>query len=170
MGRKHTGRTGWRPDRAMILALGFLIGAAPIPAPAQDPLQGLAWAVVPEAELAELRGGLIRGDGFELTLGIQRLTAINGEVVARTVLRDPAGHTVDTSALAGVQVRSTLEGLRIASLVDRPGVTVIQNALDRQIITNHTLMDVGLRGVDLSGMDLGRLLDAEIIQGLRGGY
>ncbi|MBK1691849.1 hypothetical protein CKO33_06675 [Ectothiorhodospira mobilis] len=154
--------------RVVILALGLLAGASPVPAPAQDPLQGLAWAVVPEAELAQLRGGLIRGDGFELTLGIQRLTAINGEVVARTVLRDPAGQAVDATSLAGVQVRSTLEGLRIASLEDLPGVTVVQNALDRQIITSHTLMDVGLRGVDLSGTDLGRLLDAEIIQGLRG--
>lgn len=168
MGRKHTGKTGEGPVRAVILALGLLAAASPVPAAAQDPMQRLAWAVVPEAELAQLRGGLIRGDGFELTLGIQRLTAINGEVVARTVLRDPAGHAVDASALAGVQVRTSMEGLRIASLTDHPGATVIQNALDRQIISNYTRMDVGLRGMDLSGMDLGRLLDAEIIQGLRG--
>lgn len=164
------GRFGsWVAGLALLLTGGGWSG----PLPADDgtgdgSLEGMTRVVVPDAELARLRGGLIRGDGFEVTLGIERLTAINGEVVARTVLRDAAGHAMVPDALDGVQVRNTLDGLRIASMTDNPGATVLQNTLDRQILSNMTRMDVGLRGMNLSRTELNRLLDAEIIQGLRG--
>jgi hypothetical protein len=127
----------------------------------------MTWAVVTDQELAEQRGGLIRREGFELALGIERTTAINGEVVARTVLMDRSGVGTPMTT-AGVHVRNALDGLTVRALSGSNWASVVQNQLNNQIISNQTTLSVDLAGMNLNRMDMRRMLDAQMIQGLRG--
>ena len=140
---------------------------APLKADPSSFLDTLEWARVPDVELAAQRGGLVRRGGFELTLGLERITAINGEVVAHTVLLDSAGTRVGLEALGGLHVMTGLDGMRIEQLSGAGWATVIQNTLNEQMIANHTIMNIGLTGMDLSRMELQRVMDAGLIQGLR---
>ncbi|MCG5502242.1 hypothetical protein, partial [Ectothiorhodospira lacustris] len=130
------------------MAVFLWVAATPFASSKADPsfLESLEWARVPDAELAEQRGGLVRRGGFELTLGLERITAINGEVMAHTVLLDSAGTRVGLEALGGLHVMTGLDGMRIEQLSGAGWATVIQNTLNEQMIVNHTIMNIGLAG------------------------
>lgn len=137
------------------------------PAGTGDPLEMMAWAVVPDHELADQRGGLIQRGGFELALGIERTTAINGEVVARTVLMDPSG-TGMNAAPGSLRIRNTLDGVSVHALSGPGWNTVVQNQLNHQVISNQTILNVDMAGVNFNRMEMRRMLDAQMVQGLRG--
>lgn len=139
-------------------------GAAP---GGSDPLAMMSWALVPDHELAEQRGGLIRRDGFELALGIERTTAINGEVVAHTVLMDHSGLRPRVAS-GGIHIQNALDGLAVQALSGSNWTSIIQNQLSDQIISNQTTLNVDLSGMNLDRMDMRRVMDAQMIQGLRG--
>ncbi|SEK43559.1 hypothetical protein [Ectothiorhodospira marina] len=172
--RTTMGRLLCRPPKALLLTcvVGFVLPAhgdwpATLDGAAGDPLAAMRWAVVPDEELAEQRGGLIRRDGFELALGIERTTAINGEVVAHTVLMDRSGVNVKVAS-GGMHIRNALDGLTVQALSGPNWASVVQNQLSNQIISNQTTLNVDLAGMNLNRMDMRRMLDAQMIQGLRG--
>ncbi|WP_412852316.1 hypothetical protein [Ectothiorhodospira shaposhnikovii] len=150
----------WMPTLWLALCLPSVVQGA-------DLLDRFNWARVPDAELAEQRGGLMHRGGFELTLGLERMTAVNGEVVAHTVLRDSAGSRAALDVLGGIHITTGLNGLSVEQLTGSGWATVIQNTLNEQLIVNHTIMNIGLTGLDLSRLELQRVLDAGLIQGLR---
>lgn len=125
----------------MIAALALLCGASASAAPPAD-TGFIGLQPVSDARLAQLRGGFSIGGGpnqVQLSLGIERLTFVNGEpaVVTRLgssvsdgirLIQNGAGNVFDTSVLHTLL----------------PGTlgTVIQNSLDGQTIHNLNVFNI----------------------------
>lgn len=127
-------------------------GMAGAPDPAFDPAQ----AVEPAA-LDDLRGGFVTDTGLAVTLGIERIVTINGNVLERSQLDlgDLGALTSGTSKItadtAG-QVRLIQNGLGTANVQLGSSVlggTLIQNSLNDQLINNQTIINasVNARGL-----------------------
>jgi hypothetical protein len=140
------------PARTFLLALlgAGTAHAGPLSAPFA------AAEAVDSAELDACRGGFTTPSGLSVTLGIERIVTVDGQVAARNDLqlgdlgRLVAGATPPTG-LSGAQVGSVLDG---AGLTVRLGqtaadATVIQNSLDGQAIANATIIHatVGAQGM-----------------------
>jgi hypothetical protein len=127
-------------------------GWADAPVAGFDPAQ----AVEPAA-LAELRGGFEIPGGIAVSLGIDRIVTINGNVVERSQLNLGDLGTL-TSGMSKVsadtagQVRLIQNGLAGGNLQlgrDVLGGTIIQNSLNDQLINNQTIINasVNARGM-----------------------
>jgi hypothetical protein len=124
--------------------------AGPVPTPFAP-----ADAVSP-AVLDASRGGFTTPSGLSVTLGIERIVTVDGQVAARSELRlgdlgRLAAGTAPPPALAAVQSTLGPDGggltVRLGAMAD--GATVIQNSLDGQAIANATIIHatVGTRGM-----------------------
>ena len=118
---------------------------------AADPLLLFTEAnAVDSSRLEEARGGFVVADGLLVTLGIERLVTINGDVVERSQLQlgdigKLAGGNglVSTEALGELRliqngVTSALRGDAYSSLL---GGTIIQNSLNDQTISAQTTLN-----------------------------
>lgn len=128
--------------------------AGMVPARAAPP----GWVAVDEATLAQQRGGFTMAGGLEVSLGIERLVAINGEVVSRTSL-----HVADIGHLSAEQARQTgaalsavkliqngSENIYLAGFADTTvGGTVIQNTLSGQRIDSRTIINASVNSLGL---------------------
>ncbi|MGI4720450.1 MAG: hypothetical protein ACRYGO_04390 [Janthinobacterium lividum] len=104
------------------------------------------WDAVDAGTLDEARGGFETPGGLNLSLGIERVVSINGEVMSRTnvALGDLA--TATTEQLA--QARDALGSARLIQLGNGNfmasdlglgnGGTLVQNTLDDQTIKTYT--------------------------------
>lgn len=131
-----------------------LIGAALLlafaPALASDP----AWEPVPADQLEQARGGFTTNTGLELSLGIDRLVTINGDVVARTSVQ-----IADIRAISGDEAMKAREALTATTLVqngtgnffagDSVSGTFIQNSLNDQIIRSQTVISSTVNSTSL---------------------
>lgn len=122
-----------------------LIGAALLlafaPAFAADP----GWEPVGADQLDQARGGFTTPAGLELSLGIERLVTINGDVVARTSVQ-----IADIRAISGAEALKAREALSATALVqngagnfftgDSVTGTFIQNSLNDQVIRSQTVI------------------------------
>lgn len=101
---------------------------------------------VDSATLDEARGGFITADGLVVTLGLERLVSINGNVVERTQMQ-----LGDIGKLASGQGSISSEALGQLRLIQNGDVhavtpasanllggTLIQNTLNDQLIRNQT--------------------------------
>jgi hypothetical protein len=116
------------------------------------------WVAVDAATLDAQRGGFTLANGLALSLGIERLVAINGEVVARTSVRVP-----DLSRLSDEQARQTSAALSAVKLIQNGGDniyqaafadstiggTVIQNTLSDQRIESRTVINASVNSLGL---------------------
>jgi hypothetical protein len=116
------------------------------------------WVAVDAATLAQLRGGFTTASGIALSLGIERLVAINGEVVSRTSFQ-----VADLGRLSEEQARQTgaalsaikpiqngSDNMSHAAFADAAlGGTVIQNSLSGQHIDNRTVIDASVNSMGL---------------------
>lgn len=102
---------------------------------------------VDEAELASVRGGFAYGDNLLVTLGIDRLIKINGNVVEQSTLQFgdvgklASGETrVSGDALQGTRLIQNGQASQLAAGLASGalGGTVIQNSLNDQMINNQT--------------------------------
>lgn len=104
---------------------------------------------VDAATLENARGGFITADGLTVTLGLERLVTINGNVVERTELQ-----LGDIGKLASGQGSVSNEALGQLRLIQNGelramtpeatallGGTVIQNTLNDQLIRNETAIN-----------------------------
>jgi hypothetical protein len=130
----------------------LLIGTA-LTAPASaDGFPG--GAALSDAQLDTLRGGFIGDDGMKITLGIERLVHVNGELVSSTMLRVP-----DLSALRARGFE--LQGPAMSLVQNGPGnaidpgvlqtlgpgmLTLVQNSLNGQVIRGTTRIDLTISG------------------------
>ncbi len=119
--------------------------------PAADPSSPFVAANAVDGEtLDEARGGFLVADGLLVTLGIERMVTINGDVVERSELqlgdigKLAQGNGLVSSAALGelrlIQngVASALRGDANTSLL---GGTIIQNTLNDQLINNQTTIN-----------------------------
>ncbi|MFC5547113.1 hypothetical protein [Massilia aerilata] len=125
---------------------------------ADAPVAGFdATQPVEPAALDELRGGFLIPGGLLVSLGIDRIVTINGNVVERSQLNLGDLGTL-TSGMSKVsadtanQVRLIQNGIGTANLAlgrDVLGGTIIQNSLNDQLINNQTIINasVNARGM-----------------------
>lgn len=103
------------------------------------------WEPVSAEVLEESRGGFTTPGGLEVSLGIQRVVTINGDIVARTSLQ-----IADIRAMTGAEALNAQEALAATTLVqngvgnvfsgDGISGTFIQNSLSDQIIRSQTVI------------------------------
>lgn len=114
-----------------------------------------AQAVDP-AELDELRGGFVTPGGIAVSLGIERIVTINGNVAERSQLEfgDLGSLTSGATTLSGAagQVRLIQNGTATMNVQmgrDILAGTFIQNSLNDQLISNQTIINasVNARGL-----------------------
>jgi len=109
--------------------------------PAFDPVRA-----VDRATLDETRGGFLTADGLVVTLGLERLVTINGDVVERTQMQ--LGDIGKLARGEGTITREALGELRLiqngevramaGNAENLLGGTIIQNSLNDQTIRNQT--------------------------------
>lgn len=124
---------------ALPIALCAALGAMPV-AQADGPARFGA-PVGPET-LAELRGGFEIAGGLSLSLGIERVVSVNGEILARTNIAIP-----DLAAMTGDQARLAQNALGAAQLIQIGGNNYA--AADLNLPNGATLLQNSLNGQDI---------------------
>lgn len=122
-----------------------LISAALLLAFAPAAASQHGWEPVSAEVLEKSRGGFTTPGGLEVSLGIQRVVTINGDVVAQTSLQ-----IADIRALTSAEALSAQEALAATTLIqngigntftgDGISGTFIQNSLNDQIIHSQTVI------------------------------
>lgn len=116
------------------------------------------WVAVDEATLDSQRGGFTTAAGLAVSLGIERMVSINGDIVARMNLQ-----IADVGKLDAEQARETGATLSALKLIqngsdnivqagfsgDMLGGTVIQNTLNDQHIESRTVINASVNSVGL---------------------
>jgi hypothetical protein len=137
------------------LALAGL-GVAPAAMAATPAPDG--WAPVDEAELDRMRGGFGNDTGLKISLGIERLVSINGNIVTHTTI-----DVADLNHLSTEQARQTHDALSSVKLVQNGsdniyqavespralGGVVIQNTLNNQQIRSQTVISSTVNSASL---------------------
>ncbi|EKU84168.1 hypothetical protein [Massilia timonae] len=99
-------------------------------------------APVDAAELDTMRGGFEIAGGLSLSLGIERVVSVNGEVLARTNIAIP-----DLAAMTGDQARLAQNALGAAQLIQIGGNNYA--AADLNLPNGATLLQNTLNGQDI---------------------
>jgi hypothetical protein len=116
------------------------------------------WVAVDDAQLATLRGGFTSPSGLTVSLGIERLVSINGDVVARTSF-----DIADLNRMSEEQARLTRDALSSVKLIQNGGDNiyqagdssrviggvVIQNTLNDQLIRSETVISSTVNSASL---------------------
>ena len=129
--------------------VGTLLAGACSAALAQDKTAVIGadeWAPVDTATLDGARGGFDIPGGLNISLGIERVVSVNGEVLSRTNVAIPDVASMNADQL--VQAREALGNARLiqiggnnfapADLGLGSGATFVQNTLDHQTILAQT--------------------------------
>jgi hypothetical protein len=138
---------------AVVAAVTLVAGAAPGLAAAPA-----AWIAVDSATLARHRGGLSTPAGLHVSLGVERLVSINGQLLSRTSFQ-----IADIGMLGVEQARQTSAALSEVKLIQNGGDnmmlagfssdmlagTVIQNTLSDQRIDSRTVISASVNSVGL---------------------
>jgi hypothetical protein len=116
------------------------------------------WTPVDEDQLEQMRGGFGDAAGLTVSLGIERLVSINGDVVSRTHI-----DIADLNRLSAEQVRQTGDALSSVKLIQNgrdniyeagesarvAGGVVIQNTLNDQLIRSQTVISSTVNSASL---------------------
>ncbi len=116
------------------------------------------WVAVDAATLDSLRGGFTSAGGLTIALGVERLVAINGDIVSRTRFQ-----LADIGKLDAVQAQQTGATLAAVKLIqngsdnmmltgfssDALASTVIQNTLNDQLIESRTIINASVNSDSL---------------------
>jgi hypothetical protein len=109
--------------------LVLVLAVAPVQA-APPPNPFASAAAVSPAELDGARGGFTTASGIAVSLGIERIVTVDGQVVARSELRlGDLGRLVDGSSHLPAQAAGQLAG-----------GTIVQNSLNNQAIGTATII------------------------------
>jgi hypothetical protein len=135
------------------LCAATLLGALPqVQAAAGD------WVAVDAATLDRQRGGFTTPAGLAVSLGIERVVSINGELVSRTSFQ-----IADLGRIDSEQARQTSAALSEVKLIQNGGDnmmlagfssatlggTVIQNTIDDQHIASSTVINASVNSIGL---------------------
>ncbi len=132
------------------LVLLFLASVAGV-APAQDQLTA---SQVPDAELATSRGGYLGQDGLLVSFGIERAVYVNGVLSASSSLNFSSAGALKSGAPGTTLVQIGPDGSNLFRAAQGTGalpggLTVIQNTLDRQVISNHLAINAQLANMSI---------------------
>jgi hypothetical protein len=123
--------------------------------PAQGPFTAAQFrpseAVAPDT-LDGYRGGFITDNGLEVSLGIERIVTINGDIAERSELqfgdlgRLTSGASTLSAQAAGQLslIRNGADGLAVQLGAAGLGATVIQNSLNNQMINQATIINASV--------------------------
>jgi hypothetical protein len=121
-------------------------------------------APVSDAELAALRGGFTTSDGILISFGITQATYVNGVLASMNSFTVTQGGTgtnqalqlasqVGTNGLRVIQIGPQGSNSFLPSATTTSGLagslTVIQNTLNQQVITNSTVINASLANTGL---------------------
>ena len=133
-----------------------------------------------DAELSAQRGGFTTMDGLLVSFGIDRAVYVNGvldTVSSLTVTSPGAGQPLVATAISGnIGLKVVQIGPQGSNIFNQsrlmnsvPGVfTVIQNALNGQVITNSTMLNVQLANTGLfRDLNLSAAIRQQIINSIR---
>ncbi|MCD2517074.1 hypothetical protein LQ564_12235 [Massilia sp. G4R7] len=133
----------WLTHACRALVATLLAGACSA-AVAEDAPNG--WTAVDADTLDEARGGFETPGGLNLSLGIERVVSINGEIMSRTNVAISDLNSISADQLA--QARDALGAARLIQIggnnVIAPdlglanGATLVQNTLNDQTIQTYT--------------------------------
>ncbi len=112
---------------------------------------------VDAAVLDATRGGFTTPNGLTVSLGIERLVLLNGDVVARSSVQiadiaklDAAQAQQTRAALSSVNlVQSGADTMNAAPMSGPLGATVVQNALNNQHIDTRTVINSSVNSVGM---------------------
>jgi len=119
---------------------------------------GASWACVDDGTLDRARGGFTRSDGLMVSLGIDRLVSINGDVVAHSridiadlgrVSADQARQTSDALSSVKLVQNGAANIYRAADLGAALGGIVVQNSLNDQAIRTETVIESTVNSASL---------------------
>lgn len=116
------------------------------------------WVAVNDGQLEAMRGGFTTRSGLAVSLGIDRLVSINGNVVARTSF-----DIADLNHMSEEQARLTRDALSSVKLIQNGsdniyqagessrvlGGVVIQNTLNDQLIRSETVISSTVNSASL---------------------
>jgi hypothetical protein len=125
------------------------------PALARDPTDD--WLAVDDSRLDEARGGWDAGNGLVLSLGVERLISINGNVVANSnfSIADVARLAAGDGRLAGDAAALTLVQNGAGNVFEPQlggqaiGALVIQNSASDQLIRSQTTISTVVNSLSL---------------------
>lgn len=133
-------------------SVGLALAAYAVAAPAAS-LATAGWIPVSEGQLEQMRGGFTVPGGLQVSLGIERLVSINGEVLARTRV-----DISDLNHLNDEQPRQTRDALSSVKLIQNGGGNIyqagaagviIQNTLNNQLIRSQTVISSTVNSASL---------------------
>jgi hypothetical protein len=114
------------------------------------------WNRVDTATLDQMRGGFTTPEGLAISLGIERMVSLNGEVVSRTnfqianmgnISADEARQARD--ALGAVQLVQNGPNNFAAGAALAAGGTFVQNTLNGQTIQSQTIINSSVNSMSL---------------------
>ena len=117
-----------------------------------------AWTPVDAARLDSMRGGFSTDNGLVVSLGLERLVSINGNLVARTSI-----DIADLNHISAEQAQQTRDALSSVKLIQNGsdniyqageapralGGVVIQNTLNDQLIRSQTVISSTVNSASL---------------------
>ncbi|MGK5052120.1 hypothetical protein [Janthinobacterium sp. RB2P8] len=121
-------------------------------------LPEVGWTAVSEETLEQARGGFDMPGGLSLSLGIERLVSINGNVVSSVAftIADVTHLSVEEASLARTAIASMNVLQNGAGNVFSPGpmaqtmaATVIQNSLNDQVLRTQTIISSSVNSLAL---------------------
>ena len=140
------------------LAAASIGGAIMAPAVhASDPEASSFGTPVAAETLEEARGGFDVPGGLTLSLGIERVVSVNGEVLSRSSIAIP-----DLASITSDQARQAQEALGAARMIQLGnnnfagadtglgnGATLLQNSLNGQTIRTDTIINSSVNSMSL---------------------
>ena len=120
--------------RPALLARSLMAGCLLVAQSSYASAAPQGWSAVDAATLGALRGGLVGPGALTLSLGIERLVSINGEVVARTSF-----HLADMANLSVEQARQTSAALSGVKLIQNGSDNIVQAVFAEGGAVNHAL-------------------------------
>lgn len=131
------------------------------------------WTPVPASQLEQARGGFTTPAGLQLSLGIERMVLLNGEIVSRSSLQ-----IADMRAITPAEAESARAALGATNLVQNGAGNVfatsglagtfIQNSLNDQTIASHTVISSTVNsGSMMTGLNFNESVrDAAALRGI----
>jgi hypothetical protein len=145
-----------RTHELLHVSFWLALAGCSVPAAATEPADD--WVAVNDSQLEEMRGGFTTPAGLAISLGVDRLVAINGNVVARTSF-----DIADLNHMSEEQARLTRDALSSVKLIQNGsdniyqagessrviGGVVIQNTLNDQLIRSETVISSTVNSASL---------------------
>lgn len=113
------------------------------------------WVPVPDSQLEQVRGGFDTGNGLAVSLGVERIVAINGQVVASSSFE-----IADVGRMSAAEAEATRAALQQVHLVQNgsgniapesgtpiAAALLIQNTANEQLIRSQTTINTSVNSL-----------------------